>query len=43
MCTTAIRKAFERFPTLRPVNPPAELEWMPSFWIRGPKAFPVEY
>jgi cytochrome P450 len=43
MCTSAIRKAFERFPDLRPVNPPAELEWMPSFWVRGPKTFPVEY
>lgn len=43
MCTAAIRKAFERFPTLRPVDPPSEIEWMPSFWIRGPKALPVEY
>jgi cytochrome P450 len=43
MCTSALRKAFERFPELRPVNPPAELEWMPSFWVRGPKSFPVEY
>jgi cytochrome P450 len=43
MCTAAVRKAFERFPTLRPVNPPSELEWMPSFWVRGPKNFPVEY
>ncbi|MGQ0631194.1 MAG: cytochrome P450 [Sporichthyaceae bacterium] len=43
MCTSAVRKAFERFPGLRPVNPPSQIEWMPSFWIRGPKAFPVEY
>lgn len=43
MCTAAIRKAFERFPQLRPVNPPEQIEWMPSFWIRGPREFPVTY
>jgi cytochrome P450 family 109 len=39
MCASAIRQAMERMPALRPVE--AGLEWMPSFWIRGPKELRV--
>lgn len=41
MCGSAVRQAMERMPDLRPVHD--EIEWMPSFWIRGPKALPVTY
>jgi cytochrome P450 len=39
MCGSAIRQALEKMPALHPVKP--ETEWMPSFWIRGPKELPV--
>ena len=41
MCASAVRQAIERMPELRPVH--EQVEWMPSFWIRGPKEFPVSY
>jgi cytochrome P450 family 109 len=41
MCGSAVRQAIERMPGLRPVHD--SVEWMPSFWIRGPKALPVTY
>ncbi|HEY2203368.1 MAG TPA: cytochrome P450, partial [Pseudonocardia sp.] len=41
MCASAVRQAIERMPGLRPVND--QVEWMPSFWIRGPKELPVTY
>lgn len=39
MCGSAVRQALERMPDLHPVGP--EMEWMPSFWIRGPKELRV--
>jgi cytochrome P450 len=39
MCGSAIRQALEKMPDLHPVKP--ETEWMPSFWIRGPKELRV--
>lgn len=41
MCGSAVRQALERMPGLRPAND--TVEWMPSFWIRGPRALPVVY
>jgi cytochrome P450 len=41
MCAGAVRQAIERMPDLRPVHD--EVEWMPSFWIRGPRQLPVTY
>jgi len=41
MCSTAVRLALARMPDLHPVEP--QIEWMPSFWIRGPKALKVAY
>jgi cytochrome P450 len=39
MCGVAVRSAIERMPDIHPVGP--EMEWMPSFWIRGPKELRV--
>ncbi|MBC3191726.1 cytochrome P450 [Pseudonocardia sp. C8] len=33
MCGHALGMALERFPNLRPVSD--EVEWLPSFWVRG--------
>lgn len=43
MCTTAVRAALARMPGLHPVEPPSGIEWMPSFWICGPKQLRVAY
>lgn len=39
MCGSAVRQSLERMPGLHPTE--AEQEWMPSFWIRGPKEMRV--
>ena len=39
MCGSAVRQALQRMPDLHPVEP--DMEWMPSFWIRGPKELRV--
>ncbi|MBW0100970.1 cytochrome P450 [Pseudonocardia sp. KRD291] len=39
MCGSAVRQALQRMPALHPVEP--DMEWMPSFWIRGPKELRV--
>lgn len=39
MCGSAVRQALQRMPDLHPVE--ADMEWMPSFWIRGPKELRV--
>lgn len=39
MCGSAVRQALQRMPDLHPVEP--AMEWMPSFWIRGPKELRV--
>lgn len=39
MCGSAIRQALQRMPGLRPLDD--EIEWMPSYWIRGPKRLRV--
>ncbi|MDN5854531.1 MAG: cytochrome P450 [Actinomycetia bacterium] len=41
MCSSAVRQALTRMPELSPVHP--DIEWMPSFWIRGPKELRVSY
>jgi cytochrome P450 len=40
MCGTALTRALERMPNLRPVND--TVEWMPSYWVRGLATFPVQ-
>ena len=39
MCGSAVRQALQCMPDLQPVEP--DMEWMPSFWIRGPKELRV--
>ena len=39
MCGMAINSALKRMPKLHRVNP--DTEWLPSFWVRGLKQFPV--
>jgi cytochrome P450 family 109 len=39
MCGSAVRQALDRMPDLHPVAD--DMEWMPSFWIRGPKELRV--
>lgn len=41
MCSTAVRQALQRMPDLKPVG--SEMEWLPSFWLRGPNSLPVTY
>jgi len=33
MCTMAVRTALERMPALKPL--PQNVQWLPSFWVRG--------
>lgn len=39
MCTAAVASALERMPNLHPLE--REVEWLPSFWVRGLKQYPV--
>jgi cytochrome P450 len=39
MCSMAVRAALERMPNLHPTE--QEVEWLPSFWVRGLKRFMV--
>ncbi|HEY1972858.1 MAG TPA: cytochrome P450 [Pseudonocardia sp.] len=41
MCGSAVRQAVLKMPNLRAGHD--TVEWMPSFWIRGPKSLPVTY
>jgi cytochrome P450 len=40
--TKAFRMFLEEMPHLR-VEAPEDIEWFPSFWMRGPKSLPVVY
>ena len=39
MCTAAVGSALERMPGLHAVDP--QIEWLPSFWVRGLKQYLV--
>ena len=39
MITSALNRAFARWPDLHPVEQP--IEWLPSFWVRGLKQYKV--
>ena len=39
MCTLAVESALRRWPNLHPVE--SDVEWLPSFWVRGLKRYLV--
>jgi cytochrome P450 family 109 len=41
MCAIALQEALARMPALRRLK--AEVDWLPSLWIRGARTLPVMY